>query len=175
MLDAVRTRRSIRRYEARPIEPTKIEQLQEAMLRAPSSRNLKPWRFVFVTDPDLLQALAHAKPSFAQSIGGAALGVVICGDTSVSDCWIEDGSIAATILQLTATDLGLGSCWIQIRARQGEDGGPAENRVREILGLPDELSVLCMISVGYPAEEKTPRDRESLDWDKIETRGDERG
>jgi nitroreductase len=170
VLDAVRNRRSIRRYEVRPIESDKIEKLQEAMLRAPSSRNLKPWRFVFVTDPPLLESLSRAKPHFAEPIRNAALGVAICGDSSVSDCWIEDCSIAAAILQLAVTDLGLGSCWIQIRARQQEDGTPAENHVREALGLPQALSVLCVISIGYPAEEKTPRERESLSWEKIERR-----
>jgi nitroreductase len=171
MLDAVRARRSIRRYEDRPVEPAKIDLLQEAMLRAPSSRNLQPWRFVFVTDGETLRALASAKPSFGQWIGGAPLGIAICGDPSISDCWIEDGSIAATIAQLTATDLGLGSCWIQIRGRQHEDGRPAEQYVREVLGLPDDLSVLCLLSIGYPAENKSPTPADSLPWGKLETRG----
>ena len=90
---------------------------------------------------------------------------------SVSDCWIEDCSIAATIAQLTATDLGLGSCWIQIRGRQHADGRPAEEYVREVLGLPASLSVLCLLSVGYPAEDKPPRATGSLPWDKVEVRG----
>lgn len=170
MLDAVRNRRSIRRYQNRPLEPTDLEQLQEAMLRAPSSRNLQPWRFVFVTDRKSLEALARAKPSFGGFLGSAALGVVVCADASVSDCWIEDGSIAAATLQLAATSLGLGSCWIQIRARQHEDGRPAEEYIREVLGLPNELSVLCMVSVGYAAEDKPPRATDSLSWDKIDVR-----
>jgi nitroreductase len=169
MLEAVRARRSIRRYQDRPVEPALVEQLQEAMLRAPSSRNLKPWRFVFVTDGALLQALAHAKTSFGEFVGDAPLAVAVCADASVSDCWIEDCSIAALTLQLAAVDLGLGSCWVQIRARQNTDGSPAETHVRSILGLPDELSVLCLIPVGYPAEDKAPRERASLSWDKIET------
>jgi nitroreductase len=170
MLDAVRNRRSIRRYQERPIEPAHVEQLQEAMLRAPSSRNLKPWHFVFVTDPELLGALAQAKASFSEFLGSAALGVVVCADASASDCWIEDCSIAATTLMLTATNLGLGSCWIQIRARQHADGRPAEQYVREVLGLPEELSVLCVVSIGYAAEEKAPRAAETLSWDKVEVR-----
>ena len=170
MLDAVRNRRSIRHFQDRPVEPEKIELLQEAMLRAPSSRNLKPWRFVFVTHAESLAALAHVRPQYAESIGRAPLGVAICADSSVSDCWIEDASIAAATLQLAAADSGLGSCWIQIRARQHEDGLPAQDHVREILGLPEELSVLCLIAVGYPAEEKAPKARESLSWDKVEVK-----
>ena len=170
MLDAVRTRRSIRRYQDRPLEAHLTEQLQEAMVRAPSSRNLQPWRFVFVTDADLLKSLAQAKPSFGEWIGGAPLGIVVCGDASISDCWIEDCSIAATIAQLTATELGLGSCWIQIRGRQHADGRPAEEYIRDVLQLPTSLNVLCMLSVGYPAEDKSPRATDTLPWDKVEVR-----
>jgi nitroreductase len=167
MIDAVRDRRSIRRYEDRPVEPALIEELQEAVLRAPSSRNLKPWRFIFATDKAMLQALAHAKASFGEFVGDAPLAVVVCADASVSDCWIEDCSIAAATLQLAATDLGLGTCWIQIRARQHANGSPAEEHVRKTLDLPKELSVLCIVSVGHPAENKPPRDLASLSWEKI--------
>jgi nitroreductase len=170
MLDAIRRRRSIRHYEDRPVSAEQIEQLQEAMLRSPSSRNLQPWRFVFVTDRELLRSLAHARPTFAEWIGGAPLGVVICADAAVSDCWIEDASIAAATLQLAATDLGLGTCWMQIRAREHESGRPAAEYVREVLELPYQLRVLCMISVGHPAEQKAPKERATLSWDSIETR-----
>ena len=170
MLDAVRTRRSIRRYQDRPIDSELTEQLQDAMLRVPSSRNLKPWHFVFVTDGVLRKELAHAKESFGEFIDAAPLAVVVCGDASVSDCWIEDCAIAAATLQLVATELGLGTCWVQIRARQNADSTPAETHVRKTLGLPEELSVLCMVSVGYPAENKAPKERASLSWDKVEVR-----
>ena len=86
MLDAVRNRRSIRRYLDRPIEPGDIEKLQEAVLRAPTSRNLQPWHFVFVTDSETLSALGRAKPHYSDFVGGAALGVVVCADASASDC-----------------------------------------------------------------------------------------
>ena len=167
MLDIVRQRRSIREYEAREIDAELIGQMKEALLRAPSSRNIQPWRFVFVTDREKLVALSCAKASFGQPLAGAALGVVVCADDRISDCWIEDCSIAATILQLTATSLGLGSCWIQIRGRAHADGRSAEDHVREILGLPDDLRVECVVSLGYPAEEKKPMPDEKLGWDKI--------
>jgi nitroreductase len=170
MLEAVRNRRSIRRYQDRPIEPAVLEQLQDAMLRVPSSRNLKPWRFVFVTNKALLEALADAKASFGDFVGTAPLGVVVCADASVSDCWIEDCSIAAATLQLAAVALGLGTCWIQIRARQHADGAPAEKHVREIVGLEEELSVLCIVAVGYPAEDKPAKEPASLAWEKVEIR-----
>jgi nitroreductase len=170
MLEAIRTRRSIRRYDGRPVDPATIAALQEAVLRAPTSRDLRPWRFLFVTDPALLSALATAKSANAGFLAAAPLAVVVCGDEEASDCWIEDCSIAAAFLQLTATELGLGSCWAQIRGRSHADGRPAEDHVREILGLPGTPRVLCVIGVGHPAEEKPPRPAETLPWDKSETR-----
>jgi nitroreductase len=170
MLNAIRNRRSIRHYQPRPIAPENVTLLQEAMLRAPSSRNLQPWHFAFVTDPVLLEQLAHSKASYSDFLSGAALGVVVSAAVAKSDCWIEDCSIAAQTLMLAATELGLGTCWIQIRARRHADGRLAEEYVREVLGMPEELSVLCIISIGYPAEEKTPRAAESLSWDKTEVR-----
>ena len=159
MIDAVRNRRSIRRYQDRAIDAGLIKQLQDAMLRVPSSRNLKPWRFVFVTDKPSLQALAHAKASFGEFIGSAPLAVAICGDASVSDCWIEDCAIAAATLQLAATDLGLGSCWVQIRARQHADGTPAEAHVLKALNLPEGLRVLCIVTVGPPCRDQGAQGR----------------
>ena len=167
MLEIVCTWRSIRRYQPREIEPALVDQLKEAALRAPTSRNLQPWRFAFVTDREKLFALSEAKASFAKPLAGAALGIVVCGDDTVSDCWIEDCSIAATILQLTATSLGLGSCWIQMRGRSHADGRPAEDHVREIIGLEPNLRVECVLSVGYPAEEKEPVPEEQLPFDKL--------
>ena len=76
-------------------------------------------------------------------------------------------AIAATLLQLTATDLGLGSCWIQIRERLHADGSPAEQYVRDVLGLPAELRVLCILAIGHPAEEKKPHARDDLAWVRI--------
>jgi nitroreductase len=122
---------------------------------------------VLVTDRERLVALSQARATSGQQLAGAALGVVICADETISDCWIEDCSIAAITLQLTATHLGLGSCWVQIRGREHADGRPAEEHVREILGLPSSQRVLCMISVGYPAEEKPPVAANKLPWDKV--------
>jgi nitroreductase len=167
MLEIVRRRRSIRRYRTREIDQSAIAQLKEAVLRSPTSRNLQPWHFVFVTERETLVALSQAKVQYAQPLATAALGVVVCGDESLSDCWIEDCSIAATVLQLVATSLGLGSCWIQMRGRIGPDGRPAEDHVREILGLEPGLRVECAVSIGYPAEDKPQVPIERLGWDKI--------
>lgn len=162
ILDLLRQRRSIRKYQPTPIEPEKVELLEEALLRAPSSRDLNPWEFVFVTDPELLKAIAGAKPHGAGFVAGAPLAVVIAADPAKCDVWVEDCSIAAILLQLAAESLGLGSCWVQIRLRPHAGGGTAEAYLRGLLGLPDHLVVEAVVALGYPAQAKPGHPRESL-------------
>lgn len=169
MLDILRSRRSIRRYKDRQIEAEKIEQLKEAALRAPSSRGINPWRFVFVTDKPMLETLSSAKESGSSFLKGAALGVVVAAKQGESDVWVEDCSIASIILQFAGCSLGLGSCWIQIRNRRHSSSMSAEDYVKQTLGLPDEFLVECIISFGYPDEVKRPVAAADLERSKILT------
>lgn len=167
MIDAVVNRRSIRRYTDEPVSDADIAVLKESALRAPTSRNLRSWRFEFVTDRHTLVELSTAKERWGEFVADAPLGIVVAGDETTSDCWVEDCAIAATVLQLTATDLGLGSCWIQIRERLRADGTSAEKYVRDVLGMPAELRVLCILAIGHPAEAKPPHAHDDLAWVRI--------
>ena len=167
MLEILRKRRSIRKYEDKEIDPETFELLKEAALRAPTSRGIKPWRFVFVTDKALLERLSKAKKSGSGFLKGASLGVVVCAIENESDVWIEDCSIASIILQLAGQSLGLGSCWIQIRNRMYSDDMSSEDYVRGVLNLPKNLRVESIISFGYPDEEKSHVRKEQLDYQKI--------
>ena len=167
MIELLRARRSVRKYEFRKIEEDKIEILKEAVLRSPTSRNLRPWEFIFVSDRDLLDRLSRAKPHGAAFLKGAALGIVVCADEDRSDVWVEDCSIASILLQMVAQSLGLGSCWIQIRKRTNADGRTAEAYIQELLGLPQNLKVESIISIGYPAEKRDPVPKENLETRKI--------
>lgn len=167
MLDILRKRRSIRIYKDKAIELELIEQLKEAALRAPTSRNFRPWRFLFITDSAKLEALSRAKTSGSSFLKGAGLGVVVCADENESDVWIEDCSIASILVQLTGQSLGLGSCWIQIRTRMHSDSQPSEDYVKGVLGLPANVKVESIISFGYPDEEKPPIPKAQLEYNKI--------
>ena len=169
MFDILRRRRSTRHYTPQAIAPETLEQLKEAVLRSPSSRGLDPWEFIFVTDKALLQALSTAKPHGAHFLREAALGVVVLGNEGTADTWIEDCAIASIILQLACESLGLGSCWVQIRLRPHDLEKSAEERVREILGVPPHLRVESIISIGYPAKSLTGHPRETLKDQKIRT------
>ncbi len=167
MIELLRARRSVRKYEFRKIEEDKIEILKEAVLRSPTSRNFRPWEFIFVSDRDLLDRLSRAKPHGAAFLKGAALGIVVCADEDRSDVWVEDCSIASILVQMVAQSLGLGSCWIQIRKRTHADGRTAEAYIQELLGLPENLKVESIISIGYPAEKRDPVPKENLETHKI--------
>lgn len=166
-LDLLRQRRSIRKFQDRPVEEEKIERLCEAVLRSPSSRGFNPWEFILVTDPPTVAKLSRAKAHGSAFLSGAPLAVVILADPQRSDVWVEDAAIAALIVHLAATDLGLGSCWIQIRRRAHDDNLSADRYVASILGIPEDRSVEAVIAVGYAAETKSPHPAEALDHGKI--------
>jgi len=167
MIHILRNRRSVRVFEERAVEDDKVEILKEALVRSPSSRSINPWEFILVEDRQTLQSLGGCKPHGASFLAGASLAVVVMGNTDKSDTCIEDCSIAAITLQYTAESLGLSSCWCQVRLRSHDESRSAEAYVRETLGIPDNYLVECIIGVGYRGEEKSPHDRESLDWEKI--------
>ena len=162
-----KSRRSIRKYQNRPVEPEKIEVLLEALLRAPTSMGKNSWEFVVVTDSALLQKLSCAKPHGANFLKDAALGIVVCGNPQITDVWIEDASIASVFIHLAAASIELGSCWIQIRERKHDDTRSAEAYIAETLNLPAHLRVESIIAIGYPDERKSAHPRESLPYNKV--------
>jgi len=162
MIDLLRSRRSIRKFQDRPLGTEQLALLKEALLRSPTSRNFKPCRFIFVDDRNRLTALSRCKPHGAAFLAGAALGIVILGDSEISDVWIEDCAIAAIVVQLTAQSLGLGSCWLQVRNRSYSDTVTSEAIVQKLLNIPAHVKVASIIGIGDPAEKKNPVPLEHL-------------
>lgn len=134
---------------------------------SPSSKSVRPWQFVVVEDKAMLEKLSHCKSNYATSIATAPLAIVVTADTTKSDAWIEDASIAAMLMQLQAEDFGLGSCWVEVRERFGDDGVPAEEYVREALNIPEEYGVLCIVSIGHKDEQRKPINPDKLLWEKV--------
>ncbi len=167
MIDLLRKRRSIRTYTDRKIEPEKIEILKEALVRSPTSKNSKPWEFILIEDKDMLHKLSQSKPHGASFLSGAALGIVVCGDSKKSDVWIEDCSIASIIVQLVAQSLELGNCWIQIRNRAYDNSKTSEEYIQELLGIPKNIQVESIIAFGYPAKTRPGVLKDDLDSHKI--------
>ncbi len=171
MIEILRTRRSIRKYEKKAIDKEILEILKESLLRSPSSRGINPWTFIFVDDRELLHRLSRSKEHGSAFLKDAALGIVVCGDETKTDVWVEDCSIASIIAQLVAHSLGLGTCWIQIRNRFYSNELTSEKYIQETLNIPEYLRVECVISVGHPGETKKSISFENLEFGKIMNNG----
>ncbi|SHO52293.1 nitroreductase family protein [Anaerocolumna xylanovorans] len=167
LFDILKSRRSIRKFQNKEVEKEKIDVILKSALLSPSSRSIRPWQFIAVTDTELLQQLSLCREPGPKFLADAPLAIVVIADKEASDVWIEDASISSTIIQLTAQDLGLGSCWIQVRERFHTEQEKAEDYIRKVLEIPVQYSVECMIAIGYPAEEKTPYEEDTLLYQKL--------
>ncbi len=171
MIELLRARRSARSFKDEPVPGEMIDLLKEALVRAPTSRDNRPWEFVFVDDRNLLAQLSSAKPHGASFLRDAPLGVVILADETKSDVWVEDCAIAAITLQYQCESLGLGSCWVQIRMREFAAGISSEKRVKELLHAPDHLRVACIVAIGFRKRKARETSFDSLPHDRFHTNG----
>lgn len=160
-------RHSIRKYTDQPVSADDVRTILEAALLAPTSKSGRPWQFVVIEDKETLARLAECKQFGTKPISTAAFAVVVAVDSSKSDVFVEDTSIAAVFMHLQAADLGLGSCWIQVRNRFAADGTPSEDIVRETLDIPEEITVECIVTFGHIDEQRRPVDPEKLLWEKV--------
>lgn len=165
--ELIKKRRSMRKFTEEELTKEQIELLLRAALMSPSSKRTNGWQFVVVEDKDMLEKLSHCKENGAGLIAGAALAIVVLADPAVSDVWIEDASIASLMIQLQAEDLGLGSCWVQVRERFTAEGVSGNEVIHELLDIPLQLQVLSIIAVGNKGMERKPFEEENLQWEKV--------
>ncbi len=166
MLELLKSRRSIRKFTGKKVEKEKIEAILKGVLTAPTSSNNRPWQFVVVEDEEKLLKLSECREMGSQFIAGAPLAVAVTV-SGAKDTWIEDATIAATIIQLTSHSLGLGTCWVHVRNRQQSENISTEDYVKDVLDIPESLKVECIIAIGYPDEEKPRHDVEELFKERI--------
>lgn len=167
MLDLLLKRRSIRKFKDQEVDKESIDKIIKGALTSPSSRNLKSWQIMVVTDNDLLKKLGQTRGGASLPIKNGSLGMVIIADPEITDVWIEDATIVAIIIQLISHSLKLGSCWIQVRNRLTVNKVDVEKSVKDILNIPDKFRVECMIAIGHPDEEKAGHEVEKLAYDKV--------
>lgn len=160
-------RRSTRKFTEESLTSEQVELILKAALMSPTSKSSNAWQFLLVEDKEMLEKLSHCKKMGSKPIAGCALAIVVMADPFTSDVWIEDSSIASIMMQLQAEDLGLGSCWIQIRERNTAADTPSDEYVRELLDIPLQMQILSIIVIGHKAQERPPFDEEKLQWEKI--------
>lgn len=167
MIDVLRKRRSIRKFTADRIDDQDLAILEEALLLAPTSRNIEPCEFIRVRNKETLKKLSELKAHGSALLAGCDTAYVILGDTSKSDVCIEDASIASVTLHYTAQYLGLGSCWVQVRLRMHDKDSSSEAYVRSLFGLPENMLVVSVVGIGHSAENREQRKASTLKREKI--------
>ena len=163
----VQQRRSHRAFTDEGIHPDDVKLILRAALMSPTSKGCRSWHFVVVDDKVLIEKLSDAKDLGGQFLKNAPLAIVVLGHPMENDCWVEDCSIAAISMQYQAEDLGLGSCWAQIKNRGLSDGTTADEVIHGILDIPQELSVLCVVGFGHKAKKRKLQDEEALKWENV--------
>lgn len=157
----------MRKFTSEELTQEEVVTLLKSALMSPTSKRSNCWQFVAVDNKETLEKLSYCKAQSANFIADAALAIVVLADPMASDVWIEDASIASVMVQLQAEDLGLGSCWVQIRERQTATEAPSDEYVRGVLNIPLQLQVLSIIVIGHKGTERKPFDEEHLQWEKI--------
>lgn len=171
LMQQMLARRSVREYTGEAVTEEQLRLILQAGLCAPSSKNRRPWQLIVVRDKELLRQMADSRAAGAQMLQGADCAIVVLGDESLTDVWMEDCSIVMTQIHLMADALGLGSCWIQGRLRQAADGSTTEEYLRRLLGYPENLRLAAVLSLGVPAAHRPAYTAEELPWDKVHREG----
>nr|MBF0222063.1 nitroreductase family protein [Desulfobulbaceae bacterium] len=157
-LEAIFSRRSVRKYQDKAVPDEMITDLLEAAMAAPSAVAKDPWHFVVVKKKETLNAIADVLPS-AQMLRQATAAVIACGDINKANIQAEsyllqDVSAAVENILIAANILGLGTCWLGIHPRQDRLAG-----INNIFNFPDTVIPMCGIAIGWPAEQPKPRTR----------------
>ncbi len=157
-LEAIRKRRSIRRYKADAVPKADLETIVDAARLAATGNNRQPWDFIVVTDRAMIQAFKPAAPWIDQA--GAVIAVVL---DPASRWWVEDGAAAIENMLLASAALGYGSCWVEGEAL------PREAQFKALLGVPAEKRLIALIPIGVPAETPAPEKKslaQVLHWER---------
>lgn len=167
LLNEMLKRRSVRKYTGDPVPREKLMLILKAGLSSPSGKNKKPWEFIVVEDREKLMELSHCRIGGVKMLEKAGCAVLVFGDTLKTDVWPEDCSIAMTNMHLMASSLGLGSCWIQGRLREADNGKSTDLFCRKLLNVPDNFSLLAVLAVGIAEEMPEPHPEDELMMSKV--------
>lgn len=150
-LQIIFSRRSIRKYTSQPVSEADLTSLLEAGMAAPSAMNKRPWHLAAVTDKQILREIGSGPP-YDRTLPEAALVIVVCGDPSISDWWLQDCTLATENILIAAAGLGLGAVFMGCHGKPEREGP-----IRRALGIPDKIGMASVLSIGHPAEEKEAR------------------
>jgi nitroreductase len=153
VFEAIKSRRSIRKYTKDPVPEDLIVKMLDAGRWAPSASNRQPWSLIVLKDEEVRRKVAEAT-TYGKFLAEAPLGIAVVVDPQASTHPVEDGAIAAQNMLLAAHALGLGACWI------GSYNSFYEEKIKTILSIPKNKRLLSIISIGFPAESPTKTRKE---------------
>ena len=163
----IATRRSMRKFTEEKLTEEQKKTILRAALISPTAKNNRGWEFVAIDDPAVLEALSKSREMGSGFLAEAVFAVVVLGDPTKTDCWVEDCSIAAIDMQLQAEDLGLGSCWCHMRGRANAEGKTTKQTLMELLGIPEQYEPLCIVGVGHKNMDRKPYEDDKIEWTKV--------
>ena len=157
-LHFIYSRRSVRKFEKKPVSASMITDLMESAMAAPSAVAKDPWHFIVIQDSKMLHRVADILPH-GQMLRQAGAGIIVVGDITLAHDQLEsymlqDLSAAVENILLAATALGLGSCWLGIHPR-----AERITDIRKLFNLPENIIPMCGIALGWPADQPPPRTR----------------
>lgn len=161
------SRRSIRKYTSQNIEKEKLDEILKVALTAPTGRNLKPFELILIKEKNALNKLSLSKSIGSAMLKEANAAIIVLGNPEISNTWNEDASIVSFSIQLKAFELGLGSCWINVKDRKTIDNIESEEYIKNSFNIPNHLKIVSIISLGYPNEQKPPHTDNDMDFSKI--------
>lgn len=153
-MEALFSRRSIRKFRSEPVSEESVQAILEAAMSAPSAGNQQPWHFVVINDQALLDRVPDFHPHSAMC-REASLAILVCGDQSLEKhvgYWVQDCAAATENLLLSIHALGLGGVWLGVYPRDERVAG-----FRKLLYIPEHVIPFALIPIGHPAEQKPPR------------------
>ena len=167
LLETMQNRRSVRSYTGEKIAKEKLDKILQAGLLSASGRSRKPWEFVVVQEKEMLEKLSHCRVGAAKMLENAGCAILVFANPEKTDVWVEDCSIVMSNMHLMADSLGLGSCWIQGRLREAENGESTEVYCRKLLNVPEEYVLEAILSVGILKEHPKAHTLEELEKEKV--------
>lgn len=165
-LSVIHSRKSVRKYLDKPVSKEQLEVLLRAGMAAPTAGDKRPWSFVVITDPAMLDTLSFSSRG-TRMLSEAAAAIAVCGDKNAgfkSEVWVHDCSAASENILLAAEAIGLGAVWTGIYLNE-----EPTKYVKRVLGLPESVYALNIISIGYPTGIEKPKDKwdtEKIHWEK---------
>ncbi len=152
-LKVIEKRHSTRKFQEKEVPRDLLDAIVELAGTAPSSRNSRSSDFMIIEDKDTIAAIADMRDSGSAFVKDAPAVIVILGDEDKTDMWLDNCAISATFVHLAATAMELGSCWVHVngrrRSKTDESAGYAEDYLRNLLGVKDNMRIYCVVAVGY--------------------------